>query len=62
MSYLHHYGYDNSVEVIKNETGIGANAVNYKALKKFINKKDFKNAIMLTKYYLYIYYYYLLII
>jgi len=49
MNYLHHYGYDNSVEVIKNETGIGANTANYKTLKQLLNKKDFKNAIIFTK-------------
>ncbi|ORX77693.1 WD40 repeat-like protein [Anaeromyces robustus] len=49
MNYLHHYGYDHSVEVIKNETGIGANAENYRTLKQLINKKEFEKAIKFSK-------------
>jgi len=50
MNYLHHYGYDRSVEVIRNETGIGANTTNYKTLKQLINNKEFEKAISFTKY------------
>jgi len=49
MNYLHHYGYDHSVEVIRNETGIGANASNYNTLKQLINQREFEKAIIFTK-------------
>ncbi|ORX52099.1 WD40 repeat-like protein [Piromyces finnis] len=49
MNYLHHYGYDRSVEFIRNETGIGANTKNYKILKQLINKREFEKAVNFTK-------------